>query len=347
MMHSIVHERSFRMTKSIMIDPGHGGSDPGAHGFGVREKDWALEISLYQYKRLKELGAKVGITRTGDRTLSATPRTRLIRNKYDICVSNHWNAFNGKARGIETIHSIYGGKELAQDLANELVSVTGLPLRRVFTRKNSSGTDYYYMHRMTGSTRTVIVEYGFIDNRQDNDWYKNKANFKRAAEAVIEVICKHVGIRYVAPSGHVTTSTSNKAGWVKNNAGWWWENADGTYPRNEWKKVKDIWYYFGKHGYISIGWRKIGDTWYYFHTNGRMLTGWQKINGKWYYLNMSGAMQTHWRKSAGDWYYLGSNGAMRTGLIKVNGKDYYLQRNGALITDEVIELEANKHGHLS
>ena len=186
------------MAKSIIIDPGHGGTDPGANGFGVREKDWNLRISLYQFERLKELGAKVSITRTNDKSLSSTARTNIIRSKYDYCISNHWNAFNGKARGVETIHSVYGGKELATNIANALVRASGLPLRRVFSRKNSSGGDYYFMHRLTGGTRTVIIEYGFIDNADDHNWYKNEANFYKAAEAVIEAVCKEIGIAYKA-----------------------------------------------------------------------------------------------------------------------------------------------------
>lgn len=189
------------MSKSIIIDAGHGGTDPGANGFGVKEKDWALEMALYQYKRLKELGARVSITRTSDKTLSPTARTNMIKNKYDVCISNHWNAFNGKARGIETIHSIHGGKEFATSIANELVKATGLPLRRVFTKKLANGNDYYFMHRQTGSTRTVIVEFGFIDNKQDNDFYKNSANFRKAGEAVIRAVCKEIGIKYVSPGG--------------------------------------------------------------------------------------------------------------------------------------------------
>ena len=69
------------MSKSIIIDPGHGGTDPGAVGFGAREKDWNLRISLYQYNRLKELGAKVAITRTADETIDSVPRTDKIKGK--------------------------------------------------------------------------------------------------------------------------------------------------------------------------------------------------------------------------------------------------------------------------
>ena len=193
------------MSKSIIIDVGHGGTDTGATGFGVREKDWNLRISLYQFNRLKELGANVAITRTSDKTLDSGPRTTLIKNKYDYCVSNHWNAFNGEAQGIETIHSIFGGKTFATNLANALVKATGLKLRRVFSKKNSNGKDWYFMHRLTGSTTTVIIEYGFIDNVTDHNWYKNEANFYKAAEAVVEAVCREIGITYKA-KGNVSKS---------------------------------------------------------------------------------------------------------------------------------------------
>lgn len=188
------------MSKSIIIDPGHGGTDPGATGFGVREKDWTLRMGIYHYERLKELGARVGITRTDDRTLNSNQRTNLIRGKYDYCLSEHWNAFNGQARGVETIYPLRASERFAKNIANALVKVSGLPLRRVFQRRNNQGTDYYFMHRLTGNVETVIVEYGFIDNRTDHNWYLDKDNFYRAGEEVLKEVCKEIGITYKAPA---------------------------------------------------------------------------------------------------------------------------------------------------
>ena len=84
----------------IVIDPGHGGDDPGASGNGIIEKDKTLEISKYMYDRLKELGIPVSITRTIDTTLSPTERVDNILSKYGnnsnvIVVSNNINAGGG------------------------------------------------------------------------------------------------------------------------------------------------------------------------------------------------------------------------------------------------------------
>lgn len=187
--------------KSIIIDAGHGGVDSGATAFGVNEKEWTLKISQYQYKRLKELGAKVDITRKSDISMNPTERLAKVKDQYDVCVSNHWNAFDGNANGVETIHSIHARPAFAKDLAKGIVGATELSFRRVFTRERNKGVDYYFMHRLTGLTETVIVEYGFIDNRGDHNVYQNEEIFYAAAEAVIKAICQKIGVAYRKPDG--------------------------------------------------------------------------------------------------------------------------------------------------
>ena len=81
----------------VVIDAGHGGTDPGASGNGIIEKDLTLEISNYMYERLKNLGIPVKITRTTDETLSPTERVERVLDAYGndpnvIVVSNHINA---------------------------------------------------------------------------------------------------------------------------------------------------------------------------------------------------------------------------------------------------------------
>lgn len=185
-----------------MIDPGHGGSDSGAVGFGRLEKDWTLAISLYQYKRLEELGARVALSRAGDETLPSYSRVARIKDQYDYCISNHWNAFNGQARGVETIHSYRANPLFAQKLADQIVKDSGLPLRRVFSRKTANQkSDYYFMHRLTGTTRTVIIEYGFIDHKLDASFYGQEDHFYRVAEGVVKVVCDQIGISYQPAGG--------------------------------------------------------------------------------------------------------------------------------------------------
>lgn len=90
--------------KDIVIDAGHGGSDPGAVGNGIIEKDYTLKISKYMADRLKDLGANVTLTRDSDITLSPKERTNRVLNAYGnkddvLVISNHINA-GGSVRKI-------------------------------------------------------------------------------------------------------------------------------------------------------------------------------------------------------------------------------------------------------
>lgn len=85
------------MNYKIVIDPGHGGVDPGAVANGLQEKDLNLKSSLYMYDRFKELGFPVFITRDSDETLSKKERVNRVLgafgNSSDVIVlSNHINA---------------------------------------------------------------------------------------------------------------------------------------------------------------------------------------------------------------------------------------------------------------
>lgn len=85
----------------IVIDPGHGGSDSGALGNNLKEKDYNLMISKYMYDRFKELGIPVALTRDSDKTLAPNERTNLVLDAFGnnpnvVVVSNHLNAGGGE-----------------------------------------------------------------------------------------------------------------------------------------------------------------------------------------------------------------------------------------------------------
>lgn len=188
----------------LVIDPGHGGKDPGAVSKYGHEEDWTLKISLYQFERFKELGLPVAITRTTDKDLDSGPRTAAVRNSgATYCISNHLNAGGGDR--AEVIHSIYDSGQLANQLKEALLSA-GQNAVKVYCKKGSNGKDYYYMHRETGAVKTNIVEYCFIDNEADFKHFE--ANWKNYAEAIVRAFCSFVGHPYKAPAKPTGTKST-------------------------------------------------------------------------------------------------------------------------------------------
>lgn len=89
-----------RAKKKVVIDPGHGGTDPGTSGNGIVEKDYTLKISEYMKNRFDELGVESALTRDSDISLSPTDRPKKIQSIYGngsdvVVVSNHINAGGG------------------------------------------------------------------------------------------------------------------------------------------------------------------------------------------------------------------------------------------------------------
>ena len=92
----------------IVIDAGHGGSDPGASSNNIIEKDLNLKISEYMYNKLKSLGIPVTLTRNTDETLDPTTRIDRILNAYGnnsdvIVVSNHINAGGVNGQSVTNV----------------------------------------------------------------------------------------------------------------------------------------------------------------------------------------------------------------------------------------------------
>jgi len=153
----------------VCIDPGHGGSDPGACGNGLRECDVALAVALKTRDYLVAAGCQVVMTREKDvdvayRNASATAELQARcdvsdRSDADLFLSVHCNSFgNSAALGTETF--CYAGSKLGRGFANclqkQLLGVLGTVNRGVKT------SPLY----VTGHT-AALVELAFISNRDD------------------------------------------------------------------------------------------------------------------------------------------------------------------------------------
>lgn len=198
-----------RSVKKVVIDAGHGGSDPGTSGNGIVEKDYTLKISEYMKKRFDELGIDSSLTRATDETLDAIDRPKKAQSFYGtgndvIVVSNHINAGGGD--GAEIIYALRNNSTLSQKIASELEK-TGQNVRKYYQRRlpSNPSKDYYYILRDTPNNESIIVEYGFVDSTAD-DVEQIKNNWEEMAEAVVRSIANYIGVPYTNSDYYIVKS---------------------------------------------------------------------------------------------------------------------------------------------
>jgi len=175
----------------VVIDPGHGGPDPGAIGIGgIRETDVVLQVSKIVKNLLSEKGVKVSLTRTNDVDLDLPPRVSIANNTdADIFVSIHANASRGKRRDINGMDPFYyrgwRGRLLAKKIQKQILRVSpGSPDRGVKQGR-------FYVIKNTRMP-AVLVEIGFSTGRLDARRLEKITHRKRLAYAIAKGILEYL-----------------------------------------------------------------------------------------------------------------------------------------------------------
>lgn len=188
----------------IFLDPGHGGSDPGASGFGLNEKDKNLNIALKVKSILEFHNIDVNISRSTDVYVSLSNRARLANNwGADLFLSIHCNSFNSVAYGLETfcfIGSTGDGKDLATKIQESIIDAGLYRKDRGVKEANFAVLRETYMP-------AALVEMAFIDNKEDNNLLVNKED--EFAIAIVKGILKKLGITYVPPTDSSSPTDSS------------------------------------------------------------------------------------------------------------------------------------------
>jgi N-acetylmuramoyl-L-alanine amidase len=154
----------------IIIDPGHGGLDPGAIGpHGILEKEMVLELGLRLKDALSSVGFNCLMTRALDSEVFLAPRYDLIdRYKGDLFISLHANSHtNTESSGIETHWRSGVSQKLAQTIQSYLAQELGRSDRGV-----KLSQDLYVIKHP--SVPSVLVETGFISNVQEETLLASK-----------------------------------------------------------------------------------------------------------------------------------------------------------------------------
>ena len=336
----------------VVLDPGHGGFDPGTSGFGANEKDLTLKIAKYCKAALEKDGRiQVYMTRETDTSVGNTTNVSTdlynriqyaIGKKANLFVSIHLNSATASAKGAEVYYpnSNYRadigaqGKALATDIQNELVKLglynRGAKIQNSTSSKypDNSVQDYYYVIQQSkrAGFPGIIVEHAYLSNQSDyNNYLSSDAKLKKLGEADAKGI-----ITYLDTSGYVGK-------WVQSGSQWKYQNYDGSYVKNCWKLIKNLWYHFDANGIMQTGFLTLNGKTYYLQSSGAMKTGWQKISNTWYYFDSSGAMVSNgWRWINSKCYYFDKNGKMAADTWI---GEYYVDASGAWVKDKQKETD--------
>lgn len=156
--------------KVIVIDPGHGGSNPGAMGNNIREADNNLAVALKLKNLLLQNGAQVVMTRESDRTVApeGSTLTEELAARLEIANTNHADLFvsihtnensDSTVNGLTTFYHSDGSLRLASAIQTEAIKSTGA------TDKGTATANYYVLRNST--MPAVLVEMGFLSNQAE------------------------------------------------------------------------------------------------------------------------------------------------------------------------------------
>ncbi len=209
----------------ICIDPGHGGSDPGAVGYVV-EKDINLDTSLKMRNWLNldtddgggGYAWSVIMTRTTDVYVSLSGRTSYANNNgANRFFSIHANAFSdSSAHGSETFCYTYGSSnsfDLRNKTQEELIAHGGLYNR-------GTKTASFYVLKYTNMP-AILTELGFVTNYSDSQSLASSSWRNEVAKGFLHACQRHYGYSAYTPSSHVTLIVDNSHSGFSCSGNWW------------------------------------------------------------------------------------------------------------------------------
>ncbi len=170
----------------IVVDAGHGGTDPGAVGTKTTESKLTLSIAKELEKKLQGVGFKTYMIRDADVKIAPSYRMRVANDiNADLVVSIHINAAeNPNARGVEVLYAeeeTGKKKEFARILQENLIDTLGSVDRGIVHRQN------LYMCRVP-TMPSALVELGFVTNAEEQDRMMTSTFQKSAAQAMLDAI---------------------------------------------------------------------------------------------------------------------------------------------------------------
>ena len=176
---------------TIVIDPGHGGTDRGARGRipYCEEKKICLQTARLVKQYLDQLGYHVVMTRTSDAFISLPGRVEIAnQSACNIFVSIHFNSSSSPlAQGIEVFFSEAGEKTRSKSSKKLADSILSRVIRRTSASSRGVKRGNFYVIRETNMP-SVLVEGGFISNPEERSFLKSRDYQEKIARGIADGI---------------------------------------------------------------------------------------------------------------------------------------------------------------
>lgn len=197
---SAIYEETaaFAGRPKVVVDSGHGGWDPGKIAInGILEKDINLKIATKLKNLLEQYGIEVVMTRAQDSDTADSKQEDMKRrvnimneNKPDLCVSIHQNSYSDPA--IHGAQVFYYTHSKEGERAAEIIQKALLKVDTDNTRQQKANDTYYILKK--AESPVVIIECGFLSNKEEADLLNTDTYQQKMAEAIAEGVFEYLSL---------------------------------------------------------------------------------------------------------------------------------------------------------
>ena len=303
--------------------------------------NYRFSSSSYTSSKVKvKNGTFVSASRTSSDRLVVTVKTKPAKGDLDAPGEAYWQTTKSGSSDLGLAKW-----EAVEDASYEVYLYRGSKNVYKSGESHTSSCDLFpYM----SSKGTYTFKVRALPSNDEVSKYASKSDWTISGEVYIDEDDAARAAKKKPSSGNNSStnnsgnsqqapSNGNAVGWILDGNRWYYRYPDGTYLKNGWGFIGNIWYLFDANGMMLTGWQMKNGVYYYMNGDGKMQTGWLLYNNTWYYLSESGAMVTGWITLGDKAYYLGGDGGMLTGWQNIDGQIYYLYPDGHKAVNEVID----------
>lgn len=283
-------------------------------------------------------GTLVSASRKSYEELVVTIKTKPVEGEYEAPEEAYWKEHQLGVAEWDKVDNVTTYEVALYKGSSSVYKIKAFKGTKVnfYPYMTSAGTYSFKVRSVPSSTDAK-------DYAKSSDWTESDEVYV-AKESVSDGSGK-IDYNNTGNNGTPGTGTGNNPnapmGWLQSGNKWSYHYPDGSYQKDSWLQVNNIWYLFDSEGWMMTGWQQKGGLWYYLDTSGAMRTGWLQAANGWYFLNpgpVAGPMwRNQWLQLDGKTYFLSDSGVMCEGWVELGGNwHYFYPGNGSMAVNTMI-----------